>query len=849
MRIFSQQLRSLCLVLGILFSSILTATGIRAQPTLDRTLTLDDLFSTQQIGCWYGGFVAFSPDGQQLAFVIQRPRQTAKLHTGGVCRNYLSDIYIVSSSGGKPVNITNGANDGAGYWAPSWSPDGKHLAMLSTKDGNVHLWLWDKGSGSPQRLTGNGVNLDFYWPLERPYVWVSASTLLVPELPQGERPTAFLAMMRASEQASALWPKTFNGNGAAVSVLQSGSESDFSKRPQGDLRLIDINTRQSRTVTTGSARAFAISPDKQVVAYARRVDVYQPEANVPLPSDYLYRGFKLELASIDGKALSLDDPSTYNVIPTSLRWSPDSGDLAFLTYTKSNQDVPQLAHFLRSSHTFRVDRIAALDFSSLGRQPQLEWTEQGWLLLASATAQGATTRASTRREWWLVGRDGGLRSLTDSMPTVPTKLWREADGDSYVGLAAGDLWRISAAAPPENVTASFGHSISAIVWPRESRGGDAEAPRLNEAYRELVISARSAELEEMFLFNLASKQATKISRPATNATLAGYSPISRAMLYYANDRTGLHLWLGGGSKLPLVPIFEANAFLKQVVPGSTQKISYKSLDGRDLNGWLLLPPGYQRGMKCPLIVWTYPGWMAGQSPDELFDIGFAHALNLQIPAARGYAVLRPSMPLNAGVDDPMLKLTAGVLPAIDKVIDLGIADPERIFVMGQSMGGFATYGLITQTHRFKAAVALAGYTNLISAHGGLESDARYEDYPHETDSLQRTIEEGLHIGSPPWKDLGRYLRNSPIFYVDRVQTPLMIIHGDMDGVPIQQAEEFFMSLYQQGKRAKFVRYWGEGHVVESPPNVKDMWNRIFDWFEEFSPKPEDRKPAGGEMPN
>ncbi len=369
MRIFSQQLRSLCLILGILFSSILTATGIRAQPTLDRTLTLDDLFSTQQIGCWYGGFVAFSPNGQQLAFVIQRPRSTAKLHTQGVCRNYLSDVYVISSAGGDPVNITNGLKDGAGYWAPNWSPDGKYLAMLSTKDGHVYLWLWEQASGSLRRLTED-VNLDFYWPFDRPYAWVSATSILVPVLPHGERPAASLGYMRAAEKASAAWPKTFKGEEPAVSVLQSGNASDFSTRPPGDLRLIDINTRQSRTVTTGSARAFAISPDKQVVAYARRVDVYQPEANVPLPSDYMYRGFKLELASIDGKALSLDDPSTYNVIPTSLRWSPDSGDLAFLTYTKSNQDVPQLVHFLRSSHTFRVDRIVALDFSSLGPQPR-----------------------------------------------------------------------------------------------------------------------------------------------------------------------------------------------------------------------------------------------------------------------------------------------------------------------------------------------------------------------------------------------------------------------------------------------------------------------------------------------
>ena len=89
------------------------------------------------------------------------------------------------------------------------------------------------------------------------------------------------------------------------------------------------------------------------------------------------------------------------------------------------------------------------------------------------------------------------------------------------------------------------------------------------------------------------------------------------------------------------------------------------------------------------------------------------------------------------------------------------------------------------------------------------------------------------MGNPPWKDLDRYLRNSPIFYVDRVRTPLMIIQGDLDYVAMQQGEEFFMSLYRQGKRAEFVRYWGEGHVIESPANIRDMWTRIFAWFDEF----------------
>ncbi len=89
------------------------------------------------------------------------------------------------------------------------------------------------------------------------------------------------------------------------------------------------------------------------------------------------------------------------------------------------------------------------------------------------------------------------------------------------------------------------------------------------------------------------------------------------------------------------------------------------------------------------------------------------------------------------------------------------------------------------------------------------------------------------MGGPPWQDAQRYVRNSPLFQAERVETPLLIIQGDMDYVPLQQGEQFFSALYRQGKRARFVRYWGEGHVFQSPANIRDMWEEVYGWFDEF----------------
>jgi dipeptidyl aminopeptidase/acylaminoacyl peptidase len=188
--------------------------------------------------------------------------------------------------------------------------------------------------------------------------------------------------------------------------------------------------------------------------------------------------------------------------------------------------------------------------------------------------------------------------------------------------------------------------------------------------------------------------------------------------------------------------------------------------------------------------------------------------------------------------DPMLALAGGVLPAIDKAIELGIADGERLFVAGHSYGGYSTYGLVTQTNRFKAAVSMAGPSNLLSEYGVFDVNRRYGDdahLPHREGAwLPAWAESGQGgMGGPPWKDVARYLRNSPLFSVDRVQTPVMIVQGDLDVVSMSQGEEFFTGLYRQGTRAQLVRYWGEGHNVEAPANVRDLWARIFAWLDEF----------------
>jgi dipeptidyl aminopeptidase/acylaminoacyl peptidase len=174
-----------------------------------RTLEVDDLFRIEQIGRYYGGPFSFSPAGGTLAYVLQRPKETATLHTQRpLAGNDRADIWLVELPAGIPRNLTEGVTDGAGYWAPAWSPDGARLAMLSNRGGNVRLWVWEKATGQLRQLTQRGVRLDFS---NVPYAWLSIETILCPVLAEGEQPEPMNLEARAPERAMRAWPKVWAG--------------------------------------------------------------------------------------------------------------------------------------------------------------------------------------------------------------------------------------------------------------------------------------------------------------------------------------------------------------------------------------------------------------------------------------------------------------------------------------------------------------------------------------------------------------------------------------------------------------------------------------------------------------
>jgi len=258
--------------------------------------------------------------------------------------------------------------------------------------------------------------------------------------------------------------------------------------------------------------------------------------------------------------------------------------------------------------------------------------------------------------------------------------------------------------------------------------------------------------------------------------------------------------------------------------GTAKLIDWFSADGERLHGALLLPAHYQEGRRYPLIVWVYGGGLLSSYFDH-FGLAGSGPFNMQIFATRGYAVLLPDAPQHTGT--PMLDLALTVLEGVNEVIEMGIADPDRVGLMGQSYGGYSTLSLIVQSKRFKAAVEADGYADLVAHYGEMDKSGA---------AFGISIEEGGQglMAGPPWQFPNRYIENSPIFYLDRIGTPLFMAHGTADTtVAPFLGDEVFVGLRRLGKEVEYARYEGEGHspMYWRYANQMDFCNRMIKWFE------------------
>jgi dipeptidyl aminopeptidase/acylaminoacyl peptidase len=812
----------LCCVLGVCASLVSASFVAREKSAQEKQepLTPEVWLKSERFGTQQGKLsAALSPDARYLAYVLQRPPAVAKFHHQPFLEgNDRADIWLANVRGGTPQNITRGAVDGSGYWSPLWSPDGQRLAMLSTKGGNVRLWVWEKNSGKIRLATLRGVD-----PLNLPaYAWVSAYELVCSVLAEGERPEAMTVETQTAETAMREWRKAWAGKATTASVLESGQAASSMEKPKGQLLLINVVSGRQRALESGRFCGLKISPDGSSLAFLKQTGVFRPDALRPLrPRPEICQPGVADIRR--GVLISPLIEEVTDVSIDNLKWSPDGSELSFSGVTNALSDSrTNLYRFVLADQ--KVRRVTNDEFET----DDFAWSG-GHELLVRGRSRDAESKdeSDASNHWWLVEASGRFRNLTTGMKTSPDKIFPAPD-NSFVGAAGGDLWRFKTdGGPPQNLTTQFEPHVTSIWKPDSS-------PSKQEAEKSLIVESRRQGKSEPFVFDISSSSLTPIIKPSLEAELVDYAPASHTALFVSHTRNGSALWLTQVESKQSRPVVEINSFLKRIAEGRLRRIAYGGADGRELKGWLVLPVNYREGEKYPLITLLYGGLVYGDTPPRNAQLVASFQSVPQLMASHGYAVLLPSMPYkDVNKREPLAELTANVLPAVDKAIEIGVAHPERLGVIGFSYGGYNVYGLLTQTERFRAGVTTGAASDLRSLWGEFDARQRYGPFAHEVSSMKWQVEELQYgMGVPPWKDDERYIRNSPLSFADKVQTPLLIIQGDMDYVGMQQGEQFFTALYRQNKKARFVRYWGEGHLIASPANIRDMWRQIFAWFDE-----------------
>jgi dienelactone hydrolase len=291
------------------------------------------------------------------------------------------------------------------------------------------------------------------------------------------------------------------------------------------------------------------------------------------------------------------------------------------------------------------------------------------------------------------------------------------------------------------------------------------------------------------------------------------------------------LWVSGSDLSDARKVSHANPQQAEYNWGKTELIEYTNADGKVLPAVLVKPEDFDPSKKYPLMVYIYETQALGlhryAPPSPGTSINFTRYVS------NGYVLLSPDIVYEVGY--PGSSALKCVIPAVNKMLGMGFIDPKRVGIQGHSWGGYQIAYLVTQTNMFAAVQAGASVSNMTSAYGGI----RWGTGMSRAFQYEKTQSR---IGAPLWSRTLQFLENSPVFWVERVNTPYLSIHNDEDdAVPWYQGIEYFSALRRLGKETYMFNYNGEKHGLRERENQKHWTVHQDEFFDHFllgRPRPE-----------
>ena len=406
-------------------------------------------------------------------------------------------------------------------------------------------------------------------------------------------------------------------------------------------------------------------------------------------------------------------------------------------------------------------------------------------------------------------------SLTDEKPAYGVAGWREDSSHAYV-YSRYDIWKLSPEGKGvERITDGAEQRIRyrrVVLDREEDKFIRDDRPMYFSIYGDVTKKSGYMRAGEQKKLIWKDKRISGLVK-AKDADVFAYVEESFADSpnVFVTDAS-----MTGGKQLS-----ETNEFQKDYDWGHSVLVNYKNVHGADMQGALYYPAGYKKGKKYPMIVYIYE--LRSQNLHRYSSPSERSAYNPAVFTTQGYFVLQPDIVYRA--QNPGLSAVECVVPAVKSILARGEVDPKKVGLVGHSWGAYQTAFIVTQTDIFAAGVAGAPLTNMMSMSMSIYWNTGGTDARIFHESQGR-------MDRPFWKDVDTYIKNSPIFSIDNLNTPLLVAFGDKDGaVDWHQGIEMYNAARLAQKPFVMLVYPGENHGLRKKPNQVDYHHRVREWFD------------------
>lgn len=669
--------------------------------------------------------------------------------------------------------------------SPIWSPDSRYIAFLNVQPQKIELWLADI-SGKTRILIESGINGISLGPIK----WFPDSKrILYLQIPpkRGNPPTPPAVPSGPNIQIS-------DGKPSPARTYQNLLKNPYDEKLfdfyfTSQLAIVDIVNGSKKIIGPPAIYMdFEISPDGK---YILTTKVVRPYSYI-VPMEYFAK--KVEIWDTEGRLvknlaeLPLAENVPINGVPVGPRSHVWTGYKSTVIWAEALDGGDP-----RKKVEFR-DKIMALEEPFSGEPKEI-------------------FKTNLRYSSMIFGEDIAIIREFDR-PTRRARLWLVDLKNPEFKKLLFDI----------NIEDRYNNPGNPVTWiNRNGKRVLVQTPDKKSIY--LIGEGATPEGDRPFIdrFELETLKKERIFQSEKDyyemvVTLIDENAEKFITRRESKSEPPNYFLRGKGGKPLALTFFKDPA--PQLAGVKKELIRYEREDGVKLSGTLYLPPDW-KGEKLPLIMWIYPTEFqtadtAGQVRSTANRFTFYRGASHLFLLTQGYAILdNPSLPVvgQYGNDTYVLQVVAGARAAVKKVVEMGVADPERLGVGGHSYGAFSTANLLAHSDLFKAGVARSGAYNRTLTPFGFQNE-------------DRTL----------WEAPDTYIRMSPFMYANKINEPILIIHGEADDNPGTfpiQSERLFAAIKGHGGIAKLVFYPHESHGYRARETVLDCIYQMIDWFDRY----------------